>query len=289
VPTGLELAVGYLRCPFCPKPLAVRGSTVACASGHSFDIARQGYVSLLGGDAAPSTADTADMVAARDRFLRSGHYDPVAIAIAESVSPDATGLCLDIGGGTGFYLTKLLDEHPDFVGIDLDLSRLALRRAAGAHPRLAAVVADAWKPLPIRDGAAVSVLSVFSPRNAAEIARILAPDGTLVVVTPTARHLVELVSALDLVTVDERKQERLDKQLREFDRLSSTPVEYEILLHRDDILDAILMGPSARHVTPQQLEERVDAAGTPMPVTVSVHVDVYTHRRVTEVRERIGE
>ena len=44
-----------------------------CASGHGFDVARQGYVNLLSGKASVD-GDSADMVAARAAVLDAGHY-----------------------------------------------------------------------------------------------------------------------------------------------------------------------------------------------------------------------
>jgi 23S rRNA (guanine745-N1)-methyltransferase len=278
VPTALDLALSYLRCPLCGQAFDASSRVIACPNSHSFDVAKQGYVSLLTGDASAATADTADMVAARERFLAGGHYDPIADAIGAAIPADTSGACVDLGGGTGYYLARLLDGHPGLVGIDLDLSKLALRRAARAHPRLAAIATDAWKPLPIRDAAVGAVLSIFSPRNAPEIRRMLEPDGLLIVVTPTSRHLVELVEALGLVTVDDRKQERLDIQLREFDRRSATQLEYAIELGHGDVLDAVMMGPSAHHVDAAALTDRVSAMGAPARVTVSVNVAVYAAR-----------
>lgn len=275
MPTSLDRALNFLCCPLCGEAFAASAHAIACPHGHSFDIAHQGYVSLLVGSASATTADTADMVAARQRFLERGHYDTIADAIGAAVPESASGLCIDLGGGTGYHLARLLEAHPNLDGIDLDLSKHALRRAARAHPRLAAIAADAWKPLPFRDSVASCVLSTFSPRNAPEIRRMLAPSGVLVVTTPTPRHLAELVGTLGLVTVDEHKEERLDARLRNFERVSSTPVEYPIELGHDEVLDAILMGPSARHVDAAELAERVARLDAPMRVTVSVNVAVY--------------
>ena len=78
--------------------------------------------------------------------------------------------------GTGHHLAYVLAPlRRKRFGIALDTSTAALRRAARIHPRATAVGADAWKPLPLRDGVAALVLSVFAPRNAGELARILAP------------------------------------------------------------------------------------------------------------------
>lgn len=271
--TGLDNTLSRLRCPLCGDSLTALDRTIACPRGHSFDVARQGYVSLLVGHATAATADTAAMVAARQRFLERGHYDAIVDAIT-AAAPES-GLCIDLGGGTGYHLARLLDAHPGLTGIDLDLSKHALRLAARAHPRLAAIAADAWKPLPIRDSVASCVLSTFSPRNAPEIRRMLAPPGVLIVTTPTSRHLGELVGAFGLVTVDARKEERLDAQLRDFERVSSTLVEYAIELSHDEVLDAILMGPSARHVDPVALTDRVGELPEPVRVSVSVTVAAY--------------
>ena len=78
---------------------------------------------------------------------------------------------------------------------------------------MAAVVCDAWQALPVADGVAALVLDVFAPRNPPEFRRVLRPGGKLLVVTPTARHLSELVTGLGLLSVDERKPERLEQAL----------------------------------------------------------------------------
>ncbi|MFB4272452.1 putative RNA methyltransferase [Nonomuraea sp. GTA35] len=77
--------VDYLICPVCRADLCLAGATVRCAGNHTFDVAKQGYVSLLTGSGQPGTADTPEMVAARAAFLDKGHYAPLADAVAEAV------------------------------------------------------------------------------------------------------------------------------------------------------------------------------------------------------------
>ncbi|MGW4793596.1 putative RNA methyltransferase [Nonomuraea sp. MG754425] len=77
--------VEYLICPVCRADLRLTGTTVRCAGEHTFDVARQGYVSLLTGSRPPGTADTPEMVAARAAFLDKGHYAPLATAVADAV------------------------------------------------------------------------------------------------------------------------------------------------------------------------------------------------------------
>ncbi len=195
----LDAVLPLLRCPFCAGELARAGDTVRCPGGHSFDVARQGYLSLLAGDARLGSADSAEMVAARGRFLAGGHFDPLADALAarcqRALGDGPDGCVLDLGAGSGYYLARLLEAAPDRTGVALDLSKHALRRAARAHARIGAVAADAWRPLPLSDDVCALVLSVFAPRDAAEIARVLRPDGALVSSRPAQAHLGGLVAA----------------------------------------------------------------------------------------------
>jgi len=276
---ALAAVAAYVRCPVCAGSVRVGDDQVVCDRGHSFNIARQGYVSLVSGRGGPGTGDSAAMVLAREAFLGGGHYQPVADALrAPAARSDrgAPGLVLDLAGGTGYYLARVLDALDGRLGACVDLSAPALRRAARAHPRAVALGADAWQSLPFADGAAALVLSVFGPRNAAEIRRVLAPDGTLLVATPGAGHLAELRQALGLIGIDERKTERLAEAYGGYADSSVTPVRYELRLGHAELTDLVAMGPSARHIAADELAGRV--AALPAPVTVTVDVEVHRYQ-----------
>jgi 23S rRNA (guanine745-N1)-methyltransferase len=262
--------VPYLCCPVCRADLTVAEAALRCPQGHTFNIARQGYADLSAGRL-PHSGDTAAMVAARDAFLAQGHFAPVTEALAAYARP---GLVLDVGAGTGHHLAGVLDANATATGLALDVSKPALRRAARAHPRLAAVLADAWAPLPVGDGAAATVMNVFAPRNAAEFRRVVDEEGRLVVVTPTARHLVELVDRLGLIRVDPAKEERVAATLdAHFAVADRQRVESGLDLDRDGAAHAVAMGPSAWHVDP--LPERLPDR---LAVTLSVDVTAYAPR-----------
>jgi 23S rRNA (guanine745-N1)-methyltransferase len=276
---ALEAVAAYVCCPVCASPVRVGDDQVTCVRGHGFNIARQGYVSLTSGRGGPGTGDSAAMVMAREAFLRGGHYQPVADALSELAAPSGQGgpgLVLDLAGGTGYYLARVLDALGGRVGACVDLSAPALRRAARAHPRAAALGADAWQPLPFAGGSAALVLSVFGPRNAAEIRRVLAPDGTLIVAAPGPGHLLELRQSLGLIGIDERKAERLADAYGGYARTAVTPVRYQLRLGHADLTDLVAMGPSARHIGADDLAARV--AALPVPVTVTVDVEVRSYR-----------
>ncbi|MBV2154009.1 putative RNA methyltransferase [Kitasatospora sp. SUK 42] len=270
----------YLACPHCAQALTRHERSLRCPAGHSFDLAKQGYVSLLAGDAHTGTGDTAEMVAARADFLAAGHYRPIADALAEAAAAalpaDPEGLVADLGAGTGHYLAHVLDALPGRVGAALDISKYALRRAAKAHPRIGAVVCDAWRPLPLRDASAELVLNVFAPRNGPEIRRVLRPGGTLLLVSPTPRHLRELVDALGLLSVDEEKQRRIDEKLGPYlTPVGQRQVEFTLRLCAQDVRTVVGMGPSAWHTDPERLAATLGDLPDPVEVTASVTVAEY--------------
>jgi 23S rRNA (guanine745-N1)-methyltransferase len=282
--------IGSLRCPVCRGPLELsRPTAVTCPDGHLFDVARQGYLNLLGGGRGTGSGDDAAMVDARSRFLAAGHYAPLTAAVADLVADAVAGPAaspvadvvrlLDAGAGPGHYLAATLDRAGG-VGLALDLSRYAARRAARAHPLIGAVVADTWQELPVRDRAVDAVLDVFAPRNAPEFHRVLRPGGALVLVTPTAGHLGELIRPLRLVGVDGRKDDRVEAALDPLFTLAEQQrYEFPLVLSHDEVAGLVLMGPSARHHDPATVRARIaELLQAPTSVTASVTVGWWRRR-----------
>lgn len=276
-------ALALLACPVCGAPLeASAGATgLRCPAGHSFDRARQGHVTLLPPGHRPPSGDSAEMVADRVAFLDAGHYAGITAALADAVG-DA-GTLLDLGGGTGHHLAGLLDRLPDAVGVVLDSSAYAARRAARAHPRAVAVVADSWARLPVRDGVVDRVLVVFAPRNGPEIARVLRPEGRLVVVTPAQDHLAELVGPLGLLRVDPDKAVRLAASLEpDLEPVAAVEHREQLVLSRAAAATLVGMGPHAHHTTRAAIEAALAELPEEIGVTVSVDVTTYRRRPVRE-------
>ncbi len=270
-------AVVLLACPVCGQGFVVAGEGLRCAAGHVFDRARQGHVTLLPPSGPRHQGDSAAMVADRAGFLAAGHYAGVTAALGDAVLADGDPrTLLDLGGGTGDHLAGVLDRAPDAAGVVLDASRYAARRAARVHPRAMAVVSDSWASWPVRPGSVDRVLVVFAPRNGAETARVLAPGGQLVVVTPAADHLAELVRPLGLLSVDPDKAARLAASLEPHLRPLRSARYREVLeLDHGAVRTLVGMGPHARHLAPGALDAAL--AGSPEPLRVTVAVDVSTH------------
>ncbi|WP_327406344.1 methyltransferase domain-containing protein [Streptomyces sp. NBC_01288] len=278
-PPALDLSLDLLRCPTCrTRGLHRDRGALRCPVGHTFDIARHGYASLLTGARATS-GDDAAMAQARERFLSTDAYAPIRKAVARLAADSAPeqATVVDVGCGTGYYLAGVLDQLPGARGLGLDTSVRALRSAARAHERAAAVAWDVFRPLPLADGVADIVLNVFAPRNPGEFHRVLRPTGRLIVVRPTRRHLAELrgrVSAM--VTIDPAKEQRLHRALDpRFEAAVTEQVEYTAPLTGQEALDLLGMTPSARHLSRADLN---DADPLPDHVTVSVLATAYRPR-----------
>ncbi len=251
-----------------------------CAEGHSFDIARAGYVNLaLGHGPRQRVGDTAEMVKARAEFLDAGHLEPVAAAVAEAVAGGypGSGCLAELGSGTGAYLRaasdRLAETAPEPLSAwGFDLSKPAASMSARRHRELGFAVADVESRIPLLDSAAGALMAVFAPRPAAECARVLAAGGCLVAAFATPRHLERLRDRWDLLSVGEGKLKRLSERLAPwFTPGEARTVEYELELAPADAERLVAMGPNARH------------GGLPEPITESaserISVTVAAFRR----------
>lgn len=276
--TGLPLL-----CPLCSTPLTLDEKRLTCASRHSFDAARQGYFNLLVGKGTAFEADSAAMVEARFNFLGSGHYLPLAEAVAAAVVPCLSGegaAVLDSGTGTGHYLRHLLDtaagQGTELAAVGLDISKFALRRAARLNPEAVNLVWDIWQRLPLADSSVDAVTVVFAPRNAAEFARVLRPEGRLVVVTPRAGHLAGLASIAGMLAIEEGKDARLAEAMsRHFSATEGIDVDIPLALVSGDAADLAFMGPAGHHMSRDVILERLNGRQEPVRAEAKFRVQVF--------------
>jgi SAM-dependent methyltransferase len=221
------------------------------------------------------------MITARIRFLSAGYYAPLAqavarLAVAWSAPPAQAGPILDLGAGPGFYLGHVLDACHGHVGIALDISTFAARRAARCHVRAGAVVADAQGSLPVLSGSAALLLSLFAPRPLPEMRRVLHPEGHLLVVTPDTTHLASLREPLGLLDIEEGKDERLLAQAAAcFALVHEERLALSLSLQREDAFDLLSMGPAAYHVAAEERAARAAALALPIVTSASFVLRVF--------------
>lgn len=191
------------RCPLCEKPLRREEGAYRCPSGHSFDIAREGYTHLLPANRKHSAApgDDREMAAARRDFLSCGYYNPLLNTLCSEIAPRCGEFpaLLDSGCGEGYYTAGIYQalraagKQPRMAGIDI--SKFILRSAAKRGKDIEFAVASAYH-LPVADRQADLFLNCFSPLALDEVRRVLKPGGTFLYVVPAARHLWELKAVL---------------------------------------------------------------------------------------------
>lgn len=253
-------------------------------SGHSYDVAKQGYVTLAAGAGLKHKGDDAAMVTARETYLARGHFAPFVEAVTAAVQDalDSAQLpetkaptLLEVGAGTGYYLAHTLDSIENARGVGIDISPHAAKHLARCHSRVGAVVADVWERLPLRDHSIDAISVVFAPRNPAEFRRVLAPGGEVVVLTPAVGHLDELRQPLGILGVEEGKVERMYEQAAGYLEQAAEPttIRFEVLLDKASIADQVGMSPSARHISTAELARRMEALPPTMTVTAHARLD----------------
>ncbi|MEO7022338.1 MAG: putative RNA methyltransferase [Ktedonobacteraceae bacterium] len=259
------MSLSYLQqivCPICATPLAATERTLTCANGHSFDLAREGYVHFL---RKPLPGDTKEMLIARRDFFAQGHYRPISEAVNTSIRTNLAerGQALaepfvicDAGCGEGYYLSRLqaslAEQHTSTTCLGLDISKEAVRMAAKRCRNAFFVVANLKERLPLADASLHVMLNIFAPRNLDEFARVLAPGGLLLVVIPAPTHLQQLRNTLHLLQIEENKQQHVIAQFTEqgqFYLEGITPVTYELFLQGNEISQLVMMTPNYWHAS----------------------------------------
>ncbi len=180
----------------CRQPLMRESQRFVCNRGHSYDVARSGYVNLLQPQDRRSRepGDARATVEARVALEESGIGAALTRAMAgrvEDLSLGSGAVLVDLGCGTGRALATVAASGA-YAAVGVDLSVAAITYAARHWQEATWAVANADRGLPLVDRGANVVLSLHARRNPAEAARVLAPGGVFIVAVPGADDLIEL-------------------------------------------------------------------------------------------------
>jgi 23S rRNA (guanine745-N1)-methyltransferase len=228
----------------CGAPLARRERVLVCSRGHSYDVARSGYVNLLQPQdrRSRSAGDSKEQVAARARLLAAR----VGQATIDALVRHAARLDLgdrphvvDLGCGSGEALAALAAVRT-IDGIGIDLSTAAATCAARRFPALTWLVANADRRLPLTDRTIALVLSLHGRRNPVEVDRILVPDGHLLAAVPARDDLVELRTLVQGTRVERDRGAGLMAAYEPLFRLvEQFAVRDQLTLGRESLIDLL--------------------------------------------------
>lgn len=243
-------------CPICGEVLVRDEKCCRCRAGHSFDIAKEGYVNLLPANRQHSTnpGDDREMVNARTSFLNGGWYAPLRERLCELARECRAErpVLADAGCGEGYYteaLAEVIAERDGSVA-GVDLSKAAVRRAAKRCRNAEIAVASVYH-LPIRDEAVDVMLDCFSPLAIKEFHRVLRSGGKFLYVVPGARHLWELKEIL----YEEPYQNAVKEEAYEgFRQTETVPLEFRFRLESHEAITALF------HMTPYTWKTPKDGA-----------------------------
>lgn len=232
----------FLICPHCKKPLFEKSGSLVCESGHTYDIAKSGYVNLINTNSQKESGDSKEMADARRAFLDSGAYSRFKEAIIGAV--DNSKVTVDAGCGEGYYTTGIAQGRDAVLGFDL--SKAAVMKAA-KRARAEAVADNTFFgvgsvfSLPVADGCADCITSIFAPCAEEEFLRILRPGGILVVGCAGKSHLEGLKRELYENIRENTERADLPTQMQKIDRLN---VSFNITLSgAEQIKNLYMMTP----------------------------------------------
>lgn len=183
-----------LICPKCNSELIKNNNVYICKNGHSFDIAKRGYVNLVLGNA-KSTGDDKKMVRSRTQFLNQGYYENLRKCIGEILTTCNLHVLVDAGCGEGYYTNYFKQILPLCNVFGFDLSKYAIDEACKAKSGVCYGVCSSFH-LPLNDECCDGIISIFAPIDMKENTRILKSKGYFLQVGPGPKHLWELKQKL---------------------------------------------------------------------------------------------
>jgi 23S rRNA (guanine745-N1)-methyltransferase len=274
------------RCPVCQVPLALSwdGRRWACRSGHSFDVAREGYVnfSTVGHRRTRQAGDVEQMVNARRRFLATGAFDPLTNALVEVATQESPNVLLDVGCGDGRHTRSMSAD----IVMGIDAAKTAAAAAARADPRGWYAVANA-ADLPVPDESIDLLLNVFGPIVPLEMARVVRRDGIVVAAHPRPAHLEVLRSLVFAKNTGPRPVKPPLRNAKEwFTETGTASITFPVAIPDESVLaDLFAMTPYRWHA-PIDIDERVAALASAGRVILA-DVQVTTYKR-TDRRLAVG-
>lgn len=276
---AMRIHSSLFQCPICSSAMHIKElRQLVCRKGHSFDIARQGYVNFLLHPASSKYDQT--LFRSRSIMSESGFFQSLDRLLTDRIleysSKNPSLRLLDLGCGEGSHLTFVLDRMKiagvdEAIGVGLDIAKEGVRMAASRDPRLLWCVADLARS-PLADGSFDFILNILSPTNYAECHRLLKDDGFLIKVVPGNGHLQELRTSLRSNS-ESSSRARLEERFRDsFELIETLPLRSQAKLDAALIPHAIAMTPLSWHADSERIQslQTLSCLDLTMDVTILI-------------------
>lgn len=309
-------------CPICQSPLQPALDTWRCdgslhvkQTSHPFDVARQGYINLLPVQQkkSKSPGDSQQSIAARQRFLAAGYYQPLQALITQQMMPllaqakttadlnETTINWLDIGCGEGYYTQAMAQKMGIDTLIAADISKAALVELAkvskAAHLLWYQQGIKATKPsnkvaaiyplvtsaahLPLRVHSMTGISSIFSPILPEAFADVLQDDGYLLIAKPDVGHLASIRAAL-FDSVREHDSDKFLPTLAPYFTLIATHhISTPLRLSAKALADLLTMTPYAYRARAENRQALLASAAT-QPFNTEAKFVVYILQKTAD-------
>ena len=267
-----------LRCPIEASPLVIDEASLICEHGHRFDIARQGYVNLLGPNDKRSKdpGDSKEMVAARAAFLGADLYQPLAQACLDiTLTYCADGMdgqitVMDAGCGDGYYLRYVRENLPkdltsEIAYVGFDISKWAVQQSARRCEATWFVGSN--RQIPMADASVDLLFDMFGFADDSSFLRVLAPKGKLVRFTAGDQHLIELRNII-YPSIKPRRARKASSNT--FRVTSQKRISYEMTLGSEELKNLIKMTPHMYRTTPERQQLALDHEQLSLTVDVII-------------------
>lgn len=271
-----------LVCPLDGACLQREQSSWRCEHGHSFDMAKQGYLNLLSvqDKRSKDPGDTKVMIAARARILDAGLYTPIAqqlnaIVLKSIPSQLSDSVIVDAGCGNGYYLDSLI-KHTSAQGIGVDISKWAIMAAAKCNKHITWLVASNRK-LPISDHSVDIVICAFGFPDFAAFKKVLKPKGIIVMIDPAEKHLIEMRQVIYPFIKSYHANDFLSATLQGYSVVEQQSLNYLLKEVKQTALQDILTMSPHLYKTNTEGKEKM-AALAHLSLTVDVQFSVLTLR-----------
>ncbi len=281
--TKFKENIHIFRCPICTAGMGIYDfKDILCEKGHSFNIAKKGYVNFLLKPV--KTEYDKEMFYSRNKIITKGFFDPILEYISDWIAGKSdrahpkTMNIFDAGCGEGSHLGQIIHRLrskgvSDLQGVGIDISKEGIWIASKDYFDIIWCVADLAN-IPFRSKQFDIILNILSPANYREFARTLKDDGFLVKVIPGSNYLKELrevfYDGMDKQTYSNDKVIELYR--KNFKILDLQEIQYRRMIDKENIMHLIKMTPLSWAATADRMKQVFDMGIDQITVDLSVIV-----------------